>query len=76
MYAMMAEYKHTPLELDESMPKEFYKILEDKWHFCLQMEREIRESTLARLLPDLTKHQITNAVKRHNNRFTPKHRAF
>ena len=76
VYAMMEDYKHTPLELDESMPKELYKNIEDKWHFCLQIEREIRESTLARLLPNLTKEKISNAVKRHNNRFTPKHRAF
>ena len=52
------------------------KIIEDKWHFCLKNENEIRESTLARLLPDLTKGQIKNAVKRHNNGFTPKYRAF
>ena len=58
------------------MPKELYKIIEDKWYFCLQMEKEIRESTLARLLPDLTKSQIENAMKRHNNKFTPKYRAF
>ena len=76
VYAMMADYKHTPLELDSTMPKELYKIVEDRWNFCLQMEREIRESTLARLLPDLTKDEIKNVVKRHNNRFTPKHRAF
>ena len=44
--------------------------------FLFTNGREIRESTLARLLPDLTKDQITNVVKRHNNRFTPKHRAF
>ena len=44
--------------------------------FCLKTEKEIRESTLARLLPDLTKGQITNVVKRHNNGFTPKYRAF
>ena len=76
IYAMMVEYKHTPLELDGSFPKELYKILEDKWHFCLQSEKEIRDSTLARMLPDLTKSQIKNVVKRHNNRFTPKYRAF
>ena len=58
------------------MPKDLYKIVEDKWHFYLQMEKEIRESTLARLFPDLTKNQIENAVKRNNNRFTPKYRAF
>ena len=76
MHAMMIDYKHTPLELDGTMPKELYKIIEEKWHFCLQMEKEIRESTLARLLPDLTKDQITNVVKRNNSRFTPKYRAF
>ena len=76
VYEMMVEYKHTPLELDGSMPKELYKIVEDKWHFFLQTEKEIRESTLARLLPDLTKSQIVNANKRHNSRFAPKYRAF
>ena len=30
VYAMMAEYKHTPLELDGTMPKDLYKIVEDK----------------------------------------------
>ena len=58
------------------MPKELYKIIEDKWNFCLQTKKQIRESTLERLLPDLTKSQIVNANKRHNNRFTPKYRAF
>ena len=72
----MAEYKHTPLELDGSLTKELYKIVEDKWHFFLKTEKEIRESTFARLLIDLTKSQINNANKRHNNRFTPKYKAF
>ena len=75
VYSMMAEYKFTPLELDGRLPKELYKIIEDKWHFCLKIEKEIRESTLARLLPDLTKGQIKNAIKRKNNKFTPKYRA-
>ena len=73
---MMPKYKHTPLELDGSLPKKLYKIVEDKWHFFLQTEKEIRESTLASFLPNLTKSQIANANKRHNNRFTPKYRAF
>ena len=76
VYTMMAEYKHTPLELDGSMPKELYKIVEENWHFCLQTKKEIRESILARLLPNLTKSKINNAIKRHNSRFTPKHRSF
>ena len=46
VYAMMADYKHTPLEVDETMSKELYKIVEDKWYFFLQMEKDIREYTL------------------------------
>ena len=42
----------------------------------MKTKKEIRESTLARLLPDLTKNKIINANKRHNNRFTPKYKAF
>ena len=73
---MMAEYKHTPLELDGSMPKELYKIVEDKWHYYLKTKKEIRKSTLARLLLDLTKSQIVNANKMHVSIFTPNYRAF
>ena len=76
VYAMMAEFKYTPLELDGQLPKELLKIVKDKWHFFLMMEKEMSESTLASVLPDLTKEQISNAVKRHNKRFTPKYRAF
>ena len=76
VYAMMTRFKYTPLELDGKLPKELSKIVEDKWHFCLKMEKEMRESTLASILPDLTKEQITKVVKRHNTRFTPKYRAF
>ena len=42
----------------------------------MQTEKEIRESTLARLLPNLTKGQIAKANKRHNSKFSPKNRAF
>ena len=37
---MMAEYKNTPLELDNTMPKELYEIVENKWHYFLQIEKE------------------------------------
>ena len=52
---MMAQFKYTPLELDGQFPKELSKTIEDRWHLCLKMEKEMRESTLANLLPDLTK---------------------
>ena len=40
------------------------------------MEKEMRESTLARILPNLSKEQINKVVKRHKSKFTPKYRAF
>ena len=39
IYAMMADYKFTPLELDGQLPKDLYKIIEDKWHSCLKIEK-------------------------------------
>ena len=47
IYTMMDKFKATPLELDNTMPKELYSIVENKWHYCINMEKEIRESTLA-----------------------------
>ena len=47
VYTMMAKFKNTPLELDNSIPKDLYSIIENKWHYYLNMEKEIRESTLA-----------------------------
>ena len=72
VYAMMVEYKKTPVELDNTMPKEIYKVVEEKWHYCLQMEKEIRETTLAIVMPDLTKGQKTKENKMHNRKFSPK----
>ena len=76
VYAMMAEFKYTPLELDNTMPKELYEIIENKWHYCLKMEKEIRESTLAQVMPDLPRGKIKKANKKHNGKFSPKYRAF
>ena len=59
----MAQFKYTPLELDGQLPKELYKIVEDKWHFCLKVEKEMRESTVASILLDLKKEEITKVVK-------------
>jgi hypothetical protein len=76
VYTMMAEFKNTPLELDNTMPRELYEIIENKWHYCLKMEKEIRESTLAQVMPNLSRGQITKANKKHAGKFTPKYRAF
>ena len=76
IYTMMAKFKTTPLELDNSMPKELSSIVENKWNYCLNMEKEIRESTLSCVMPDLTKGQIRKANKKHGSKFAPKYRAF
>ena len=76
IYTMIAKFKNTPLELDNTMPKELYSIVENKWHYFLNMEKEIRESTLACMMPKLTKDQITQDNKKHVSNFSPKYRAF
>ena len=76
IYTMMAKFKNTPLKLDNTIPKELYSIVENKWCYCLNMEKEIRESTLACVMPKLTKGKITQANKKYGSKFAPKYRAF
>ena len=73
---MMAKFKTTPLELDNTMPKELYSLIKNKWHYCLNLEKEIRESTLANVFPKLTRGKITKKIKKYGSRFQPKYRAF
>ena len=40
------------------------------------MEKEIRESTLAQVMLELTRGQIVKANKKHEGKFAPKYRAF
>ena len=42
IYSMIVEYRHTPLELDGKLPKDLYKIIEDKWHFFLKNEKMLK----------------------------------
>ena len=43
VYAMMSKFKNTPLEFDNTIPKGLYDIVEQKWHYCLNLEKKIRE---------------------------------
>lgn len=76
VYAMMEKFKNTPLELDNAMPKELYAIVENKWHYCLNLEKEIRESTLGQVMLELIRGKITKANKKYGNQFAPKYRDF
>ena len=73
---MMEKFKTTPLELDNTMPKELYSLIENKWNYCLNLDKDIRESTLANLFPELTRGKITKKRKKYGSRFQPKYRAF
>ena len=37
VYAMMEKFKNTPFELDNTMPKEVYSLVENKWHYYLNL---------------------------------------
>ena len=76
IYTMMSKFKTTPLELENTMAKEVYSIVENKWNYCLNMEKEIRESTLAQVMPELIKGQITKASKKYGKKISPKYIAF
>ena len=53
-----------------------YDRVEQKWHYCLNLERQIRETSLAQVMPEFTKAQIDKAVKKYAIRLTPIYRAF
>ena len=72
MYDMMAQFKVTPLELDNTLPKELNSLIENKWHYCLDMERQMREAILANLFSNLKKGKIKNIVKEYNHKFKPR----
>ena len=52
---MMEKFKTTPLEFDNYVPKSLYDIIEKKWNYRLNLEKKIRETTLAQEMPELTK---------------------
>ena len=39
IYAMMEKINNTPLELDNTMTKDLYSIIENKWHYFLKLEK-------------------------------------
>ena len=76
IYSVMENFKKAPLEVANSMPKNLYERVEQKWHYCLNLERKIRETSLAQVIHELSKAQIAKAMKKYVVRFVPKYRAF
>ncbi len=42
----------------------------------METKKQIREDTLATVMPELKKRMITKAVEKHKGRFSPKYQAF
>lgn len=76
IYAMMENFKKSPLEIANSMHKSLYERLEQKWHDCLNLEKKITETSLAQVIPELSKAQIAKAIKKYVVRFVSKYRSF
>ena len=64
-YAMMSNFKYTTLEFPNLIPKSLYDIIEKKWYYCLNLERQIRKTTLAQVMPELTKGKIAKVVNKY-----------
>ena len=39
LYAMMSKFKNTPLEFSNTIPKILYDIVEQKWHYYLNLKK-------------------------------------
>ena len=37
VYTMMAKFNNTPLKFDNSLPKDLYLIVKNKWHYYLNI---------------------------------------
>lgn len=76
VYKMMATFKNTPIELANSLPKSLYDRVEQRWQYNSTTKRNIRETTLARVMLDLHKSSMTKAINKYKGRFAPKNRTF
>ena len=74
IYVIMENFKKASLEIANSMPKSLYERVEQKWHYCFIVERKIRETSLAQVMPKLSKAQIAKAITKYDVRFVPKYR--
>ena len=72
---MMATFKTTPLEIFNSLPKNIYDRVEQKWQFILTIERQLREAILAQVMPTLDKYMIAKSMDKYKGNFSPKYRA-
>lgn len=73
---MMAIFRATTLDIANSIPKILYERVEQKRKFSLIIDKQIREVTLAQVMPSLDKQMIAKDVEKYKWIFAPKYRAF
>ena len=56
MIIMMANNKLAPIELEKNIPINLYSRLERRWQHALDMEKQIREGTLFKIMLELLKY--------------------
>ena len=73
---MKEPFETTPLEISNTIPRKLSNTIEQKWQYCIIIERQIREATLAQKIPIFGKKEIKQVVESYKGRFAPKYQAF
>ena len=73
IYVMMEIFKKIPIEIANSLPKSLYDRVEKRWQYSLTTKRNIRETTLARVMLELEKSKMIKAINTYKGRFSPKY---
>ena len=63
IYGMMTTFKINSIQISNSPPKSLYDRVEHRWKYSLTTEINIRETTLARVMPNLDKSEMKETIK-------------
>lgn len=74
--AKMEIFEHTLIEISNSLSKDLYDSVEQKWQYSLSTERQIKETTLAQVMVEFDKITMTKEIKKCTGKLVPKYRAF
>ena len=70
---MMAIFKKTPIEIANQLPKSLQDRVEQRWQYNFTTEINIRETTLARVMPNLDKSEMINSINNYKGSFATKY---
>ena len=64
------------VEIADSLANDLYDNVEKKWQYSLNTEIQIRETTLAQMMPELDREKMKKEIKKHVGKFSHKYRVF